>query len=94
MSESRPTAEHMVSDPGRVLLRGKLWEFVDVKWCGAEPDVGIMSDYVDSFDLQDADGNLWDWDKEQLTEAEDKVVNDALCILVHEPDAQGDYDYE
>lgn len=83
-----------VADPGRVLLRGKLWEFVDVTWCGAEPDVGIMSNFVDSFNLQDADGNLWDWDRDQLTEAEDKVVNMALGLLVHEPDAQGDYEYE
>lgn len=73
-----------------VLLRGKLWEFDNVTWCGAEPDVGIMSDYVDSFDLQDTDGNLWDWDKEQLTDEEDKAVNEALCKLTHERD----YDYD
>lgn len=84
------TSDQTTPDPGRVLLRGKLWAFTNVKWCPAEPDVGIMSDYPDSFDLEDADGNLWDWNKDQLTDEEDKVVTAALSGLEHEPD----YDYE
>lgn len=91
---SAGSTDEWVKDPGRVLLRGKLWTFTDVKWCGAEPDVGIMSAYPEGFDLEDADGNLWDWDKDQLTDEEDKVVNTALSLLVHEPDAQGDYEYD
>lgn len=92
MSTLPENEKDCVRDPGRVLLRGKLWTFTDVKWCGAEPDVGIMSAYPEGFDLEDADGNLWDWDKDQLTEAEDKVVNEALCMLTHEPDDEWDGD--
>lgn len=70
-----------------VTLRGKQWEVTNIEWAGAEPDVGIMSDYVDSFDLKDVEtGTSWDWDKDQLTNEEDKLVNAALSNLMHEPD--------
>lgn len=78
---------------GSVLLRGKVWEIVNIAWCGAEPDVGIMSDYVDSYDLEDDDGNRWDWDKEQLTSAEEKAVDEVLYKLARDYDPQGDYEY-
>lgn len=76
-----------------VQLRGKEWEIVNVEMVGAEPDVGIMSAYVEGYDLQDADGNLWDWYKEQLTSQEEKVVDLALNQLVEddeppEPDGE------
>ena len=86
-TEPTLTTEEMadwVKDPGRIILRGKFWTFTNVKWNRAEPDVGIMSDYPDSFDLEDEHGNLWDWSKEQLTDEEDKVVNECLGVINHE----------
>lgn len=83
------TAEQWVKDPGRVVLRGKLWTVTNVTWHGADRSAGILSDYVDEFDLEDADGNLWNWDTDQLTDEEDKAVNECLSGLVREYD-----DYE
>lgn len=80
-----------VIPPGHVLLRGKVWEITNVAWCGADRSVGIMSDYVDEYDLEDADGNRWDWDKDHLTEAEDKAVNDVLCTLERDYDEPEDW---
>ena len=96
MTDRNVTAEkELVAGDGEVILRGKVWEFVDIRWCGADPDVGLMSDYVDTFDLRDAEGNMWDWDKDQPTEAENKILDEALCKLVHEPDEWDPYyDYE
>jgi hypothetical protein len=73
-----------------VTLRGKSWDIVDVAWCRAEPDVGIMSDYVDGYDLEDADGNRWDWDRDQLTAEEEQVIDKALGDLRHEPNDDGE----
>jgi len=80
--------------PGQVRLRGKIWTICNVSWCAAEPDVGIMSDYVDEFDLSDEDGNQWDWDTDQLTKEEDGIVNDSLSQLIHEINVPGVFDYE
>lgn len=73
---------------GSVLLRGRVWEIVNVTWEGADRSVGIMSDYVDSYDLEDDDGNRWNWDKDQLTSDEEKAVDAVLCKL------ERDYDYD
>lgn len=92
--QQRQVTTETVADPGRVLLRGKIWEIVDVKWNPSEPDVGIMSEYVGEFDLQDAEGIRWDWQSTQLTDAEDEVVNAALCKLDYEPPEPPDPDGE
>lgn len=76
-----------------VQLRGKEWEIINVEMAGAEPDIGIMSAYVEGYDLQDADGNLWDWGKEQLTAEEEKAVDLVLNQLVDDdepPDPDGE----
>lgn len=82
----------MTNDPvipfGSVLLRGKVWEIVNVVWCGADWSAGITSDYVDGYDLEDDEGKHWDWDKEQLTVEEEKAVDAVLVKLGR------DYDYE
>lgn len=76
-----------------VQLRGKEWEIINVEMAGAEPDIGIMSAYVEGYDLQDPNGNLWDWDKEQLTAEEEKAVDLVLNQLVDDdepPDPDGE----
>jgi hypothetical protein len=88
MTDSNLTSEIRLGH-GEVLLRDKVWEVVVDKWNPAEYDVGIMSDYPDSWDLVDSDGNHWDWKASQLTEDEDKAVTAALHTL----DPPG-YDYD
>jgi hypothetical protein len=72
-------------------LRGKPWDFIDVVWRAAEPDVGIMSEWVDGYDLEDEDGNRWDWAKDQLTDDEAKYVDAELAKLTFEPYDGEDY---
>ena len=81
---SEPTVTRLLSIAagiGQVVLRGKLWEFENVEWAPAEYDVGIMSAYPTGFDLMDADGNLWDWEKDKLTDEETGAVDAALSQL-------------
>ena len=86
-----PQTPETVAPAGHVVLRGKVWEIVDVVWCGPDRSVGIMSDYVDEYNLEDENGARWDWDKDQLTEEEDKLVNEVLCKLERDYDEPEDW---
>ena len=72
-----------------VTLRGKVWTVENIVWNGAEPDVGIMSSYVDTYDLVDEGGNVWDWNTEVMTPEEEKAVDAVISNMVQEYD-----DYE
>jgi hypothetical protein len=80
-TQERRLEEAEDAKSGKVLLRGRYWSFTNIQWARAEPDVGIMSDYVEGFDLEDDQGVRWDWDKDQLTAQEEDLVNSALASL-------------
>jgi len=84
--ERSNTPDEVVLEPGTIMLRGKLWWFCELLWCSADPDNGIMSEYVDGYNLHTFDGEFWDWGKDQLTEEEERLVNAALSKLTRDPD--------
>jgi hypothetical protein len=59
----------------KISLRGEEWKFVDVKWAS--------SHYVESFDLENGSGQLFDWDKD-LTDEERTLIDEGLEQLVRD----------
>lgn len=63
---------------------------VNFKTAPAEPDVGIMTEYVDEFHLTDLKGNMLDWD---LTGNEEEAVLDKCWDYLHtRPEPDDPYD--
>lgn len=67
-------------------LRGQVVDVGGIEWGSAEPDVGIMNDYVESFKLFSASGEELDW---SLSDEETEKVYDAIG-----PRDEGEYDDE
>lgn len=59
---------------------------------GAEPDVGIMSDYIDDWCLTTQDGVNCDWLK--LTEKQEQALLDEIYELDLGRNDDYDYDYD
>lgn len=58
-----------------VNLRGQEVEITHFNIARAEPDVGLMSDYLDDWELADENGEILEW---ELTEEESDVVSQAI----------------
>jgi len=53
---------------------------VDIKWAPAEPDVGIMSNYIDDYTLPDGEPPLTDAEEKRLMEtAEEPEPDEPAC---------------
>lgn len=61
-----------------VTLREKEYTIVDVSIGRAEPDVGIMSDYIDDFGLKNDKGEEVDITAMALTSAEEDQITEAI----------------
>lgn len=61
-------------------MRGQEVE-VTASVCPSEPDVGILDEYTDDFEITDTEGNVLDW---ELTDAEMQQVNEGVSDQVND----------
>ncbi len=62
----------------KVELRGKTWTISDVLIHPSDGSVGIMSAFAESFELTDENGVKWEWNADDLTDAEYQKIDEVV----------------